>query len=274
MIQKQHLPTLDVIIPCYNAADTIERALASTLMQPCAHIWLVNDGSTDDTLQVLAKYIATLSADAADKITVLTLPVNSGVAMARNFGALHSTADLLAFLDADDAYQADALAQVPQIFSLLAPLGTLRLPLIPVNLAARYATHPQLAAAWDNLQMTVGGNIVIRRALFLAAGGFPTDALFGKFGGEDGALGIALARTTLVGTLFDQSGVLHHCREGMHAYRLLDAQLFGITDTRIGSDEMAAAEQVSLRIQDRLQSLMPILQHTDIGRRPLHLAYE
>ena len=53
--------------------------------------------------------------------------------------------------------------------------------------------------------------------LFLACGGFPTHQLFRELGGEDGALGIATTKTAKVATLFEDVGVLHFCREGMHA---------------------------------------------------------
>ena len=61
---------------------------------------------------------------------------------------------------------------------------------------------------------------------FLACGGFPQDELFRQLGGEDGALGIATTKIAKVATLFNDVGVLHYCRDGMHAERLLDAILF------------------------------------------------
>ena len=56
--------------------------------------------------------------------------------------------------------------------------------------------------------------------------GFPQDDLFRQLGGEDGALGIATTKIAKVATLFNDVGVLHYCRDGMHAERLLDAILF------------------------------------------------
>ena len=70
------------------------------------------------------------------------------------------------------------------------------------------------------MRMTCGGNIVFNKAFFLACGGFPTHQLFQELGGEDGALGIATTKTAKVATLFEDVGVLHFCREGMHAERL------------------------------------------------------
>ncbi|WP_394773483.1 glycosyltransferase family 2 protein, partial [Flavobacterium sp.] len=46
-------PLVSVIIPCYNVGGFVERAVNSILNQTFTNleIWLINDGSTDDTLQ-------------------------------------------------------------------------------------------------------------------------------------------------------------------------------------------------------------------------------
>ncbi|MDO4223559.1 MAG: glycosyltransferase family A protein, partial [Acinetobacter sp.] len=192
------------------------------------------------------------------------------------WGAMQSRADLIAFLDADDAYQANALLPVIAAFHFLPFLSLVRLKLTPVDLATRYAQHPDLAKAWDILQMTVGGNMIFRRNLFLASGGFPQDDLFRTLGGEDVSLGIAFAETTAVGTLFAEhdAGVLHYCRDGMHAERLLDAYLFQQHDPRITPEAQQYAAQTTQRIKQNLQTLMPILQHGKAGRTPLTMQFE
>lgn len=267
-----NLPTLDVIIPCYNAAATLDRAVHSVLSQTaCRHIILVDDGSSDDTPTIITK----LCQEFPKKLISLSMPTNGGVAKARNYGALSSTVDLVAFLDADDAYEPTALDVVPSVFYFMPNLSLLRLALHPVDLAARYADHPDLAKVWDILQMTVGGNMIFRRSVFLACGGFPQDELFRTLGGEDGALGIALAEMTAVGTLFDDKhkGVLHYCRDGMHAERLLDAYLFGKHDPRITPDAAAYARATTDRIKAQLSAIAPIVNETAIGRRPLIVEY-
>lgn len=265
-------PTLDVIIPCYNAQSTLNRAVSSVLHQAaCQRIILINDGSSDDTATMIDEF----AKQFPNKIKALHLPTNGGVALARNWGVLHSEADLVAFLDADDEYQPSALDIVPQVFAQLPNLGLIRLKLIPINLADRYHQHPNFAKVWDIAQMTGAGNTVFRKGLFLACGGFPTDALFRQFGGEDGALGIALAESTMVGTLFGDAhlGVLNHCREGMHAQRLLDGYLFGQSDPNIDANTIATANAVSQRIKRQLASISPIIGQTHIGRRELMVQY-
>ena len=91
-----------VIVPAYNAAATLARAIDSIRAQSCpAHeIIVVDDGSTDTTATVARRY--------GDAICLLRQP-NTGVAAARNAGARVATGDWLAFLDADDWYAPDRL---------------------------------------------------------------------------------------------------------------------------------------------------------------------
>jgi GT2 family glycosyltransferase len=91
-----------VIIPAYNAAAFIDRAIDSVLEQtwPAHEIIVVDDGSNDATAEIVAKY--------ADRVRYLYQD-NAGVSAARNFGAEASSGDWLAFLDADDWYYPDRL---------------------------------------------------------------------------------------------------------------------------------------------------------------------
>ena len=145
----------------------------------------------------------------------------------------------------------------------------MRLALKPINLAQRYAEHPNFDQAWQYMRMTCGGNIVFNKAFFLACGGFPAHQLFRELGGEDGALGIATTKTAKVATLFEDVGVLHFCREGMHAERLLDGLLLGKQDPAITAEKMAEAEQVTSTICRRIEALKCGLNSAEIGIRPL-----
>ena len=95
-------PTFSVIIPAYNAAPTIGRAIETVLAQRYAarEIIVVNDGSTDETEAAVAAY--------GPQVKYLFQP-NSGVSAARNTAAHTATGDWLAFLDADDWYYPDRL---------------------------------------------------------------------------------------------------------------------------------------------------------------------
>lgn len=264
---------LDIVIPCFNAAATLSRAVESCLAQPqLGHLWLIDDASTDETADIARDWVQRFP----QQISMCTLPENGGAARARNWGVLQSSADLIAFLDADDAYQENALAAACFAFERLPYLGLVRLRLQAVGLPEHYATHPDLPRAWHNVQMTVAGNTVWRRAFFLAGGGFPQHELFRRLGGEDGALGIAATRASVVGTLFnaEEPAVLHFCREGMHAARLLDAMLFDQHDERILQADIAQAESVSAQIQAQWSSVAEILNVAQCGVMPLHVSRE
>lgn len=87
-----------VVIPAYNAArylaETLDSVLAQTL--PPHEILLVDDGSTDDTPAVAARY--------AGRVTHVRQP-NRGVSAARNNGIGRATGNWIAFLDADDVWE-------------------------------------------------------------------------------------------------------------------------------------------------------------------------
>jgi glycosyltransferase involved in cell wall biosynthesis len=90
---------ISVIIPTYNRASTILRAVESVLNQTYSNIELivVDDGSTDETNQLLSPYILNRS------VTYHKFE-NSGVAGARNTGAALARGNWLAFLDSDDEW--------------------------------------------------------------------------------------------------------------------------------------------------------------------------
>jgi len=96
---------ISIVIPCYNGASTLARALDSCRIQPeTAQIIVVDDGSTDASADLVEQY-----ANIDPRVQLLRMPGNGGAARARNWGALHASHDLLAFLDADDEYLPGAL---------------------------------------------------------------------------------------------------------------------------------------------------------------------
>ena len=100
---------ITVGIPAYNAQDTLGRALDSALGQTWqgpVEILVVDDGSTDRTEGLVAGY-----ARKHDSIRYEKLPQNRGRAAARNAVVELSRGDVLAWLDADDAWHPDKVAQ-------------------------------------------------------------------------------------------------------------------------------------------------------------------
>lgn len=94
-----------VIVPTYNRAAHIRAAVDSILAQDAApeEVIVVDDGSTDDTLAVLAAY--------GDAVRVIA-QANAGASAARNAGAAVASADWLTFLDSDDLWRPGRMTQL------------------------------------------------------------------------------------------------------------------------------------------------------------------
>jgi glycosyltransferase involved in cell wall biosynthesis len=109
MAVYRHLcPRVSVILPVYNGEATILRAVRSVLNQTYPHLELlvVDDGSTDTTLEKLAVF----QNHGQDARLRVIRQANQGVAMARNTAFAHATGDYIAFIDADDLWLPQKLA--------------------------------------------------------------------------------------------------------------------------------------------------------------------
>jgi len=93
--------SVSVIIPAFNAADTLARSVASVLLQQVAslEIIIIDDGSTDKTFSHACEM-----AESNPAIRVVRLICNGGVSAARNAGIHAARGQFLAFLDADDVW--------------------------------------------------------------------------------------------------------------------------------------------------------------------------
>lgn len=264
-------PKIDVIIPCYNAAATLARALNSALNQPhLGKIWIIDDGSTDGSLALAQQF----AQQYPQQIQLEQMPQNSGAAKARNWGALQSAAEFIAFLDADDAYQPEALTVASSVFYFRPEILLVRLALQPVDFPEHYLRQANFDWAWQHIAMTVAGNMVFRRSFFLACGGFPQQQLFRELGGEDGALGIATTKIASVATLFQEAGVLHYYHQGIHAERLLNAILFNQRAENVTPEKIAQAEAVTAQICQQIEQLKCGLNSASFGVQPLILQRE
>ena len=100
---------ISVIIPVYNSAASIERCLSSVLAQTYKadyQIIIVNDGSTDNSLEIINRYI---QEHPSIDILVINKP-NGGVSSARNAGLYAATGEWIALLDSDDEWLPDKIA--------------------------------------------------------------------------------------------------------------------------------------------------------------------
>lgn len=102
------MPKVDIIIPAYNAARYLPAAIESVIGQTYEdwRILLIDDGSTDDTAEVVAPYVARL-----DEKMKYIRQANAGLPAARNTAIRNSSAEYLALLDADDVWLPHRLAE-------------------------------------------------------------------------------------------------------------------------------------------------------------------
>ena len=96
---KDPTPLISVVIPTYNRAHLLERAIDSVLAQTFQdyEIIVVNDGSSDKTAALLNKY-----KQKTTKIKIFHHPTNKGVAAARNTSIKNAKGKYIALMDSDD----------------------------------------------------------------------------------------------------------------------------------------------------------------------------
>lgn len=121
---------VSVIIPTYNRADTICRAVDSVLQQTYANleIIIVDDGSTDHTQRVLQPY--------AHRAKIVC-QANQGPSAARNRGIEISQGEILAFLDSDDVWLPEKLDQQVRLLND----GPAAMVCCVCNASLRHGTH-------------------------------------------------------------------------------------------------------------------------------------
>jgi len=168
-------PRVSVIIPIYNGAATIDRALKSAFEQTLTdfEIVLCDDGSTDNTPAVLAKY--------GDKVRVIR-QTNRGLPAARNAAVRISSGEFLALIDHDDEWLPDKLGRAVAAMSADPTAVLLYSDKIVVNEAGeefrRSEVRPDTAHAptMDEMLSRIWpitpSAVVMRRDAFDRAGGF------------------------------------------------------------------------------------------------------
>ena len=190
---------VSVIIPTYNSGPLVVDAVESVLRQthPPRQIIVVDDGSTDDTAQRLQRYV--------DRIEYVWQE-NSRVAAARNAGLDRASGEIIAFLDADDAWHPCKLARQLAVLKQHPEIGLLASDLTvwpgefaaPAELARGQVKRVPLAEMLLFNPLATS-SIVVRRAVQQRAGRFDPEL----FGPEDYDLWLRCAQEAPIAVLHE-----------------------------------------------------------------------
>ena len=203
---------ISCVIPVFNSAETLSKAVGSCLSQTGdIEVIVVDDCSSDDSYEVALA----IAEDSSNRVRVFKNATNSGPAFSRNRGAFEASGKLLCFLDSDDYYldgffeKSTALladnfdsAAIKTSIKIQNENGTSAIPPGDPRLKAIVHSYPC--------------NMVVRREIFSLLGGFPIDTRFrGPLGGEDDCFFKALSRIFRHQYL-DEELVVYRNRPGSH----------------------------------------------------------
>jgi Glycosyl transferase family 2 len=175
-IGDQVQPALSVIIACRNAEDTLAAQLTALSTQVCDAPWDVlvcDNGSTDGTAALARSF-----QDRIPSLRVINAGARPGAGYARNVGAAATTAPLLAFCDADDEVAPGWIAAMMaglrrhQFIAGSFDAHRLNLPAVVRSRPLQQAAGLQHSPFGPGLPHAGGGNLGVRRSVFLGAGGF------------------------------------------------------------------------------------------------------
>lgn len=186
---------VSVVIPTYNSGPLVAEAVRSVLAQtrPAHEVIVVDDGSTDDTAQRLAEF--------GERI-VYVRQANARVAAARNTGLARATGELVAFLDADDAWHPEKLARQVQVLEAHPEIGLVGTGTTdwPGEFAAELPAGELRRLTFSRLLLSnqiTTSSVVVRRSVLERVGSFDTEL----FGPEDYDLWLRCAQVSEVANL-------------------------------------------------------------------------
>lgn len=169
------LPQIAVIIPTYNRAHLIERAVRSVLSQTWRdfELLVVDDGSTDSTPTL------PIFKTPDPRLRYIRHPENKGVSFARNTGVQESTSPWIAFLDSDDEWLPQKLEKQMAYASAHPAMEIHQTRELWIRNGVRVnppKTHEKsggdLFAASLKRCMITPSSVMLKRELFLQTGGF------------------------------------------------------------------------------------------------------
>lgn len=219
------LPTVSLIVPTYNAAGYIRRALDSALSQtyPNIEVLVVDDGSTDHTAALLQQHYG------QDQRVRYIHQANAGPSVARNRGVREAQGEFIHFLDADEWLLPTKIEQSYTLFQQQPEIGVAYghgIPVQPDGVTEIPMDYPPLPSGWvlcEWLKGTMAGgrygvtsSFMVRRQAVIEVGGFPEDQRVA----EDWDLWLRLAAKYPFAALAEKLVYYHRLPDGLHVNRL------------------------------------------------------
>lgn len=267
------MPLFSVIIPAFNAADTIADTLCSIIAQTHRdwEIIVVDDGSTDATREIVSAWTRN-----NPQIRLCGHPGN-GPSDARNFGAFHlATGDILAFCDADDMWSNTKLAEIARVMASPLVDGAFGRVAFFTKTPEDAKSHSTLPTEPLSVPILMGenpvctmSNLSVRRDLFVSSGGFDPSMVHNE--DLDWLIRVIGGGARLLGV--DQVQVWYRASTGglssdLPAMRISRTRAM-LTARRYGYEPNRATEAIYLRYLAR-RALRLNLGRTEALRLALH----
>jgi len=206
-------PSISVIVPAYNAAETLGECLAALLEQSTPRgeyeVIVVDDGSTDSTPEIVKRY----------EVRLLSQP-NQGPGAARNLGVSQARGEIILFTDADCVPARDWIEEMvrplaePDVVAVKGAYRTRQKALLARFIQAEFAERYALLERERYVDFVDSHSAAYRKAEFLAAGSFDPDFLLS----EDVDLSYKLSRQGHKMVFNPQAIVYHRHPETLGAY--------------------------------------------------------
>ena len=239
-----------VLIPVFNGAETVGRAVRSVLAQhdPDFEVIVVDDGSTDGTLALLRQIHD-------DRLRVIPHERNRGISAARNTALGAATGEFIAFLDADDSWEPEFLVTMHAERAGRDVVVCGRTVVLPdsTTRSAHSRVLGELSGEDAALRMMTGGltpfpwDKVIRRSLFTGVA-YPED--IHRF--EDQVVGVVVLSRARSVVSVPHSLIRYH----VHGSSLTWGRVPRIAETERALDFLESSLGTWLSVPRRRQALL------------------
>ena len=180
----QKVMTFSVIMPLYNKAPYVEKAIRSVLEQTYPHYELIviNDGSTDNSAEIAEKLLEGVSN------ARFINQQNSGVATTRNNGVAIAKGEYVCFLDADDWWDVSFLQEMSQFIQEYPEAGIWGtnywyvkrgMTRVGVCCETGYINYPLVYKSQTSMPLWTGA-VSMSKETFFKYGGFPVGIKLGE----------------------------------------------------------------------------------------------